>query len=281
MTPRPLVASALLLAALFAAGTLAQDASPPQPETAPAAQPETEAPAADLPSAESLFDRHIEAIGGKEKIFAITSRSFTGTLKVFVPGQEAPQQSGILRVQAKAPDLLIQEIIFPGISTTRKYFDGKAGWTVNQDQPAAAMPPVELERFVVGARFYTEADYENHYKSYKTVDRQAVEGDNVYIVQVEYPSGRTEAIFFSEKTGLIVGAAGVRSTGPDQQVEFRRSYENYTDFGSGVLSAKLIREIVGNQMFEIAFSSIETNTEFPEIVRPAGIEDADLTRFRK
>lgn len=242
--------------------------------------PAAEAPKAELPSPESLFERHLEAIGGKDKIFAITSRTFTGSIKVYVGGEKTPRQSGILRVQAKAPDLLVQEVIFPGISTTVKYFDGKAGWTVVQDQPAVAMSEIEIERFAVGARFYTEADYANHYKSYETVEKQEIDGDSVFIVRVEYHSGRTEAIFFSEKSGLIVGVAGMRDIGPDQQVEFRRSYEEYTDFGSGVLAAKRIREVVGNQMFELAFTSIETGTEFPEIERPEGIPDADLSSFR-
>lgn len=273
---RVLVAG-LALTGAFGAAVTAQEAAPARPDAQPQAEPARQ----DLPSAVSLFERHIAALGGKDKVLAITSRTFTGTLRVYAAGQETPQQSGILRLQAKAPNLLIQEMIFPGVSTTQKFFDGKAGWTVEQNRPAAAMPPIELERFAVGARFYTEVEYEDHYKSYETIERKQTEGDTVFVVRVEYPSGRTESVFFSEKSGLIVGVAGVRSFGPDQQVEFLRSYDEYTDFGSGVLSAKRIREVIGNQMFEITFSSIETGTDFPAIVRPAGIPDADLSRYVK
>ena len=256
--------------------------------TGPAAMGQDDAPAqpaqateqAELPSAESLFERHIEAIGGKDKVFAIKTRRFTSTLKIYQGSDEKPVRTGILRVTAKAPDSLIQEIIYPGVSTTTKYFDGKAVWTVEQGQPAAVLSPDELERFAVGARFYADADYKNQYKTYTTVNSQDVNGDTIYIVEVEYFSGRKGAVVFSKSSGLIVGAAGVRDLN-GQPIEFRRSYEDYTDFGSGVLTAKTIREVVGGAMIEIISNTIETGIEFPAIERPEGIEDVDLSKFRK
>lgn len=267
------IGQALLLGvAMTGQAAMAQDDAPAEPAAADQEQ--------ELPSAESLFERHIEAIGGKEKVFEIKTRSFAATLKFYQGGNEDPVQTGILRVYAEAPDHLIQEIIFPGVSTTKKYFDGEAGWTIEQGKAPVAMETEELERFAVGARFYTEADYANHYKSYKTINQQDANGKQIYLVQVEHFSGRQEVLAFDDETGLIIGVAGVRNI-QGQQVEYRRSYEDYTDFGAGVLYAKNIREAMGNTMFEIVMNSIETGIDFPELERPEGIEDADLSGFRK
>jgi len=262
-----------LCLALSGGAAFAQDEAPAAP--APAAEPEAE-----FPSAASLFEKHIEAIGGKEKVFGERTRMLSGTLKIYVSGEDAPRQTGIMRLTAKAPNLLIQEIVFPGQSTEQRKFDGKAGWVTKEDGTATPMGPEELERMTVAANFYAEADYEKQYKSIETVEKQEVDGDTVYVVKVTHFSGRTEAFLFSDKTGLLVGVIGTRKVG-DQMGQFRRSYEDYTDFGSGILSPKIVREVVGNLMFEMTFNKVETGIEFPELKRPENIPDADLSKFRK
>ena len=266
----------------------AQDQSPQEPppvqpaDPAASPQPAEQPPAADLPSAESLFERHIEAIGGKDTIFAITSRRASGTVKVYTSGQEQPVQSGILRLNSKDNGTYTQEIIFPGQSTSIRYYDGKAGWVVSDTGAASLMNPEELERITVAARIRGEADYQNHFRSYRTIDKQPLpDGDNVFIVEVTHFSGRTEALLFSENSGLLLGIIGVRKTSPDQQQQFRRSYEEYTDFGDGIKVPKIVREAMGNFLFEMSFNAVETNVDIPDPVRPEGIPDADLSAFQK
>ncbi len=259
---------------------LAGGAAFAQEETSPEA-PAAEVPQADLPSASSLFDRHVEAIGGKEKVMAITTRRMTGTLKIFQGNQDTVLQQGIMRLVAKAPNMFIQEIVIPGQSTEVRTFDGKAAWLKRQDGSVAPIEGEELERMVVAARFYAETDYENHFKSIETVEKQDVEGDAVYVVKVEHFSGRNEAFLFSEKSGLLLGVIGTRAISGDQVGQFRRSYEDYSDYGSGVLAPKIVREIIGSLMFEIEFSKIESGIEFPAIERPANIPDIDVSKFQK
>lgn len=262
-----------LCLALTGGAAFAQDEAPAAP--APAAEP-----SAEFPSAASLFDKHTEAIGGKDKVFGETTRMLSGTLKIFVSGEEAPRQTGIMRLTAKAPNSLIQEIVFPGQSTEQRKFDGKAGWVTKEDGTATPMGPEELERITVAANFYAESDYENQFKSIETVEQQEIEGDTINVVKVVHFSGRTEAFLFSEKSGLLVGVIGTRMVG-EQMGQFRRSYEDYKDFGSGILTPTVVREVVGNLMFEMTFNKVETGIDFPELKRPENIPDADLSGFRK
>lgn len=262
----------------------AQNEAPPtQPATPPAVeQPASEPPASDLPSAESLFEKHLDAIGGRDKVLAFTSRRASGTVKVYASGQAQPVQSGIVRLQANASGTYVQEVIFPGQSTVIRAFDGKAGWVVEADKAPRSMQLEELDRMVVASRFHADADYATHFKAMRTLDKQPLNGgDSAYIVEVTHFSGRTEAYIFSETSGLILGVIGVRLTGPDQETEFRRSYEEYTDFGDGVRIPKIVREILGTYMVEMTFTSVETNTDFPDPARPEGIPDADLSPFQK
>lgn len=252
---------------------LAQEEEPLQPE----AQQEEK----DLPIASDVFDKHIEAIGGLDAIKAISSRRLSGRVKVFVAGEEKPRQTLVLRIQAQAPDKIIQELINPGQGTQKRVFDGKAGWFIRDMSEPVPMTGEELERFTVSSRFYAEADYENHFKSIKTVDRQDTDKGPVVMVRVEHYSGRVEAYLFSEETGLLVAIIGQRQTPDGQSMQFQRTYENYTEF-DGVKTAMLIKELAGGQIVELEFSKVENNIDdFPEIERPANILDADISGFQK
>jgi hypothetical protein len=247
-----------------------------QPETIEQAQE----PAQDLPAAESLFDRHIEAIGGKEAVFAIQSRKLTGRVKIYGPGSEKPQVTGILRIHAEAPDKIVQEIVIVGTMTQKRIFDGKAGWLLNNEDAPVAMTGEELERFTVASRFYAEADYENHFKSISTVDKQENELGSVYMVRVEHFSGRIEAYLFSEESGLLVGIVGQRANANGEPEQFQRLYENYTEY-DGVKTTQLIRESTPRQLIELEFSNVENDVDLPEIERPDGISDADISGYQK
>lgn len=257
---------------------LAQDAAPSQPEAQTDAQEEKK----DLPKASEVFDRHIEALGGIDAIKAIDSRRLSGRIRIFVPGNDDPAMSGILRLAAKAPDKIVQEIIIPGQSTQKRVFDGKAGWLIIDDGEPAALTGEDLERFTVSSRFYAEVDYETHFKSIETVDVQETpEQGKLVMVRVEHHSGRAEAYLFSEDTGLLVAVIGQRQTPQGQALQFQRTYENYTEF-DGMKFSTVIRELAGGQIIELEFSDIENNVaDFPEIERPANILDADLSGFQK
>lgn len=266
------IGRALALCLAISGGVAAgQDEAPATPTQADAK--------AELPSAESLFQKHIEAIGGKEKIFEIKSRRMTGSLKLFLAGEDTPRQTMILRIMGKAPDLFMQEVVVPGQATTVQVFDGKAAWVVDQNGEASALEGEALDRMMMNSQFYAEADYEKRFKSMETVEQQEVEGDTIAIVKVEYHSGRSEAYLFNETSGLLVGVIGARSI-QGQTVQFRRSYEDYKDFGSGVMNPSVVREVIGNQMYELTFSKVETGVDFPEVKRPEGIEDADLSAYQ-
>ncbi len=259
----------------------AQDEAATQPETTTESTTEAaQEPAKDLPSAESIFERHIEAIGGKEAVFAIKSRKLTGRVKVFPPGAEEPQVTGILRIHAEAPDKIVQEIIVVGSMTQKRIFDGKAGWLLNNEDPAVPMTGEELERFTVASRFYAEVDYENHFKSIETVDKQENELGTVYMVRVEHFSGRVEAYFFNEETGFLVAIVGQRDNGQGQPEQFQRLYEDYKEF-DGVKTTMLIREATPRQRIELEFSNVENDVDLPEIERPDNIPDADISNFQK
>ena len=249
-------------------------------EDAPATQPTSEVKA-DLPSAASLFDRHIEAIGGRDAVFAVTSRKMTGRLKVFVEGKDEPVQTAVIRMIAKAPNELIQEMVIPGQSTTKIVFDGKAGWSVDSDTgEIKPMDGSNLDLFATTARFYNEVDYQNSFKSIKTIDKKDLPTGTVYVVQVDYFSGRKAFFLFSEENGFLVGVLGTRETTPGRIVEFKRLYQEYTDI-DGVKYPTLVKESYDNITYELSFTKIEPGAEFPEIERPANVPDADLSKIYK
>src|SRR5262245_26219433 len=95
----------------------------PKPKPTPAAAESAKSSA--LPSARSIIDRHITAIGGRAAILAHTSTHATGTISMGGTGM-----TGAVEIYAAKPDKALTKISLGGIGEVIEGFDGTHGWTL-------------------------------------------------------------------------------------------------------------------------------------------------------
>jgi hypothetical protein len=85
--------------------------------------PKTDAKAVALPTVDKILDNYVKALGGKEAIEKITSRSVKGTFDI-----EAMSISAPVEMYAKAPNKTAMKIDVPNIGVVNRVFDGSSGW---------------------------------------------------------------------------------------------------------------------------------------------------------
>lgn len=263
-------AAIALIAFGFTSQVFGQQTPQPAPTQQPAAE-RREIPASELPDATAVFDRYIQAIGGRDEVMAVTTRKISSRLSIFILGQAEAVQSGRFEIYAQAPNILVQDLIFPGRGTTRVIFDGENGWNLDETDKATKVAPSTLERIRGSAYFYQVAKPDEMFTSYRVIKGVEAEGIRAVQVAVTHRSGREEVHIYDLDTGLHIATVGKRELdGTDQQVDFQRSYSDYKKFGNVLYPTKII-ERYSNIAIELTLTNVATGITVPEIKRPDGL----------
>jgi hypothetical protein len=86
-------------------------------------------------SADEVFDRYIQALGGEEALAEITSFAATGRYA----GYDTGQQELSVEIFANAPDQRVTIVHDPVFGDSVRTFDGSAGWIAAPDRPVPLM----------------------------------------------------------------------------------------------------------------------------------------------
>ncbi len=214
--------AAFALAVGFAGSAL--DAQTPQAPVAPKPEPSVRTEA--LPSARSIIDRHIEAMGGRKAILAHTSSHATGTMTVAGSGI-----TGVLDIYSAKPDKSLVKISLGGIGDVFEGFDGTHGWSVSPMTGPMLTQGKELEEKKFDADFYSDLHAEGRYASMKTVEKTTFESRPCYKVSLVKKNGSEDFDFFDVETGLKAGALGTRESqmGPMAVTQAHSDYKKFGD----------------------------------------------------
>ncbi len=253
------------------------------PDETPALQPEPDAspdnPAKEeLPKAEDLFKRHVEAIGGKEKMKEITSRRVDGRY-VGRPFNFAAR----LTLWQEYPNKFHLKIHEPAGVTIELAFDGKVGW---ERQPGIGLRLVEGIRLLElrdTADFWGEANWEDRYVAMETLGViDSFGGQSAYGVHVKALSGREKLVVFSKETGLYLGTRTL-TVSPDtgEPAQFESVLKPYKEFAGVKYPMGMVQRFAeGKDGIKIDYAKVEVNSEEkhdfgpPEELRKA-LEEAE------
>ena len=203
-------------------------------------------------SAESLFDKYLQAIGGRARAAAITSVIARGTYEGF----DTAFSKIPVEVYTKAPNQRTMVVkMFNGDSV--RAFDGVNGWLAGPDTP---MPIVELsggnlERARLEALVTFPATIRQAYPQWK-VGRTAIDDKEVFIVQGRNGTQTPTNLYF-DQAGLLVRMVRWTET-PVGRVPTQIDYSDYRDV-SGV---KMPFKVIVSQTYmqsTIELSAIQAN----------------------
>jgi hypothetical protein len=145
----------ILALAMFAAITsAAQDKpkndAPGKPDTAKTEKPDEKA--TPLPTVDSILENYIKAVGGKEAIEKIKSRSMKGSFNLEAFGvADAP-----IEMFSKAPNKTAMKIDIPGFGVINQVFNGSTGWASDPMSGLRELSGRELSQTKREADFYVE-----------------------------------------------------------------------------------------------------------------------------
>ncbi len=185
------------LALSLPAGSTAFSQPPAAPPATPAPTPA--APAADLPTGESLFEKHVAALGGLE---ALKSQK-TAMIKGRIVRQGAP--TGLLTLWRKAPDKMYKILDFPGSVTIETWCDGDSAWIRNSNKGAVRLSGEALDETRLESQFIGEADYKARYKELKTKEKTTFGERPAYAVAATTTAGKQRTLYFDAEKGFLIG----------------------------------------------------------------------------
>lgn len=210
------------------------------------------------PSADSILDKYIAAVGGAQRLANLKSWVATGTSL----GYEGLGGGGSFSIYAQAPDRRTTQIQFkdhPERGDSTRAYNGTQGWIKS---PRGLVPEYEftgseLEGMRTDALISFPGQIKTAFRNW-TVGQNDVIGDKeVFVVQGRNPSGSMATFYFDTKTNLL--ARVVRySASPIGRIPTQMDYSDYRDVGGIKFPYKYqFSWLDGRDQFQIA--DVKTN----------------------
>jgi hypothetical protein len=210
-----------------------------------------------LPSADELFDRSVQASGGREGWLKLTSLHIKGELEIATAGM-----SGAMEIYSQAPAKVSECLRFDtGVFFCRAY-DGTTGWQDDSQSGLKDLQGKDLEEMKRDADFYSAINEKKKYSTIRTSRETDFDGAKVYVVEAIRTDGRKFELYFSKESGLETGSK--EFGGPDVPTKTLH-FENYKPIPiGGVKLPTKIRSVTDTTDIRFSIQEVEGNPSIPE-----------------
>jgi hypothetical protein len=228
--------------------------------------PETSPGNTALPSARSIIDRHITAVGGRKAILARNSIYATGTVSIASQGMSGP-----VEIFAAKPNKMLQRLTIGGIGQIEEGFDGQIGWSVSPITGPSLSQGPELEQKRFDADFYSDLHEPARYDSITTIEKTTFEGRPCYKLRLVRRGGGEEFEFYDVEPGLKAGGITTRES-PMGPITATTVEGGYKRFGALLQATTLKSTAMGLQQ-SVTLTAVEYDTVKPSVFEaPAAIK---------
>ncbi|HEV2669236.1 MAG TPA: hypothetical protein VG324_30240, partial [Blastocatellia bacterium] len=239
--------------AMLAAFTTAAQEKPKSDAPGKTEAPKTDAKAAPLPTVDEILDKNVKAVGGKEAIEKITSRSMKGSFDL-----EAFGVSGApVEMLAKAPNKTAMKIDVTGFGVVNRGFDGSTGWDSNPMTGLRELSGVELAQMKRSADFYQELNLKKHYTKMEVKGKEKVGSYETYVIEATPAEGSVEKFYFDVNTGLLVRQDG-ESDSPQGKMPLEIYMEDYRVV-DGVKISHTVKQVNPAMTIVIKITEVKNN----------------------
>lgn len=226
----------------------------------------------ELPKAEDLLKKMVEALGGEEAHAKLRNRVTTGTIE-FVG---ADVRGEILSKEA-APNLSFVVMRLGELGEMTQGFDGTVLWQHSQMHGPRIMEGEERDAMIRQAEFNAPVHWKRLYKKVETTGTDVVGTDDCYVVTLTpADGGAAERWFLSKSSGLVLrgeivmkGALGV--------VNIQTDYGDYKTV-DGVKIPHTLVQTAMNMKLRTTVERVEHNVELPRSAFTPPDEVRDLLR---
>jgi photosynthetic reaction center cytochrome c subunit len=230
------------------------------------AVPDVIQPARNAVPAEQILDKYVRALGGAERLAALTSFVATGTASGYGPDSE----SRPVEIYAKSPGQRTTIIrSTSGDSTTT--FDGKAAWLAAPFRPVAVLglSGQELAGAKIDAALSFPGGLKQLLKDWKVGRLTAIDDRDVQVVQGTGDAGALATFFFDDETGLLRRLVYYADS-PVGRVLTQVDYSDYRDVAGVKMPFKFTSTwLDGRNSFELSEVRPNVAVEAARFARPA------------
>lgn len=155
------------------------------------------------PSAEQILDQYLQALGGAQRLAAITSVAGKGTYE----GYETYHEKVPLELYAKAPGQLTT-IVHTQNGDDTSTFDGSRGWMAAVDKPLpllALTPGAEIDTAKLDAELFFPARIKQSLSAWRAgFPVTTIDDKEVQIIQGVGAANTRFKLYFDKQSGLLV-----------------------------------------------------------------------------
>ena len=163
-----------------------------------ASAPRRTAAAAEKDAAvDTVLEKFVKAIGGKEAWDKVESRQVTADVEIFGATAE-------WKLDAKAPNLRAARGDLANIGPVEEGFDGTTAWSKSRDGGVQKKEGDEQELAKREADFRREVRLKELYPNLTVQGTERVNGEEVQVLEAKPTATTTTRFSFSSKTGLLV-----------------------------------------------------------------------------
>jgi hypothetical protein len=210
----------------------------------------------DLPKAEAILDKYIEATGGKAAYEKNHSEVSTGSMEFVGKGIKGSVSS--FRME---PNMSYTEVDIQGIGKVREGSDGKIAWSLSAMQGPRLKDGDEKAGALQAARFNAELNWRDAYKA-ETTGVEQVDGKDCYKVQMTPKEGMAQTRFYDKESSLLVKMV-MTVKNPMGEIPVESYVGDYRKEG-GLLVAHKVTQKAAGQEIAITIENVKFNAEIPK-----------------
>ncbi len=182
-------------------------------------------PATGAPSADSVLDKYIQALGGAQRLAGLTSFVAKGTSAGY--GPESAQRPAEVFAKANGQRTTVIHSLNGDITTV---YDGRAGWISAPLRPVAVMPLTggELDGLKLDAELAFPARIKQLFGQWRVGRMDTVGGHRVQVLQGTSAGGTLATFYFDTESGLLVRLMRYANS-PVGRIPTQVDYSDYRD----------------------------------------------------
>jgi hypothetical protein len=216
----------------------------------PCAMAQQPASGGDLPSAESILDRYVEATGGAAAYKSRTSEAVTGTFAITAAGLTGQLQAFV------KPGLHRMRIDLPGVGVIEAGVKDGVAWASDPFAGPRIVQGFQAELAIGSARPGAAAHWREQYSVVEATGIEDVNGESAYRVVHTLGKGGSLTGFYSVASGLLLKLQFT------SEVPVEQFYEEYAE-REGILTPTRVVQMAAGQRIVMTFTSLEVNVEIP------------------
>jgi hypothetical protein len=219
------------------------------------------------PPANEILDKYLKALGGPERVAALTSFTARGNYAAFDDVDKSPME-----MYAKAPGQYMI-IAHSDSGDTTWTFDGRSAWiaapATDRPVPLLAITGQELD----GVKLQAEASFPARIKqslaNWRTGIPTVINGRDVNVVQGTTANGATATLCFDAETGLLTRLVRF-SNSPVGRVVTRVDYSDYREIAGVKIPFKwIVSWLDGKSTYELTSVQPNVSIDASRFARPA------------